>query len=425
MTVNSKSSIEHTTLPNGLRIVTNRMADVESVSMGLYIGSGSRAETKSENGIAHFIEHMLFKGTKKRNAKDIVEAIESVGGSINAYTSRELTVYHTKTLKEDFGTSLDVLTDMIQHSMLADEEFKQEQNVIIQEINQSFDSPEDAIYDDFQVQAYGDHAMGRPILGTEDTIMSMTPDHLRSFIDRHYHTGNIVLCGAGNINHAQFTEQAAHYFQKAPLVQDVTPQKSIYQGGEIKTKRDIEQMHLVLGFPGTHNTAADYYDHVILAVVFGGGMSSRLFQEVREKRGLAYSIYSYNNSYKDTGLLGVSAALNADKASDILPIIRDELFGLGQSMTSDELERAKRQIKSSLLMSQESSMARCEKLGHQMLIHGRPIPLAEQVQKIDAVTKESVSKVLDRMIAAKNPTLAALGPEKAIQAKGLSIAQLV
>lgn len=418
-----KMAIQQTKLKNGLRILTNRMPDVESVSMGVYVGTGCRSETAAENGIAHFIEHMMFKGTKKRNSKEIVEAIERVGGNVNAYTSRELTVYHTKSLKEDFETCLDVLADMMQNSTFDKAEFAQEQNVILQEIAQNFDSPDDAIHDEFQRQAYGENAMGKAILGTNETIMAMTPDHLFNFVHKNYTTDNLVLAAAGNINHDDFVEKVDHYFQDLKQSAFTVPEKSVYQGGEIKTKRDIEQLQLMLGYPGTHYGADDYYDFIILSIILGGGMSSRLFQEIREKRGLAYSIYAYNANFKDSGMLCVGAALNADKAGDILPIISEELHKMTNNITDEEIIRAKTQIKSSLLMAQESSMSRCEKLGHHMLIHGRIIEIPELVQKIDTVTKDSIITALNKSLSGTK-TLAALGPAKAVEHKDLSLKAL-
>lgn len=413
-------TVQQSKLSNGLKVLTNTMPDVESVSMGIYVGSGSRSETAKENGIAHFIEHMLFKGTKKRDSKQIVEAIESVGGSVNAYTSREITVYHTKSLKEDYETCLDVLSDMVQHSTMLEDEFKSEQNVILQEIAQNYDDPSDAVHDDFQTMSYGDHPVGRPILGTNETIMAMTPDDLFGFMKKNYAASNMVLASAGNINHDEFVAKAESYFGALSTEKPTIPETSLYKGGEIKTKRDIEQLQLLLGFPGTPYGADDYYDHSVFSVVLGGGMSSRLFQEIREKRGLAYSIYSYSSSYTDSGMISINAALNADKANEIVPIIAEELHNMTSNLTADEIQRAKTQIRSALLMSQESSMARCEKLGHHMLIHGRVIPVTELIEKIEAVDKAKLEAVLSKMLKGKK-TLAALGPQKAIEQQGLSL----
>ncbi len=403
------SSIRVTTLPNGLRVATDTMPDVQSVSLGCWVGVGTRNEAASVNGVAHLVEHMLFKGTARRSAFRISEEIENVGGQLNAYTTREQTAYYAKVLHEDAPLALDILADMLQHSALDAEELVRERTVVLQEIGQSADTPDDIIFDHFQATAYPDQALGRPVLGAADIVGSLPREALVDYIGGHYGGPGMVLSAAGRIDHDRLVELALKAFGDLPDRAPPTAETARYAGGDYREARDLEQMHLVLGFDGVGVHDPDFYAHSVLSTLLGGGMSSRLFQEVREKRGLVYSIYTFTGGYHDGGLFGVYAGTGEDEVAELIPVICDELAKVGEDVTEDEIARARAQLKAGTLMALESTMSRCEQLGQQLLIYDRPIPIEEIVRKIDAVDRDSVVAAARRLRRSR-PTVAALGP---------------
>ncbi len=403
------SSIRVTTLPNGLRVATDTMPDVQSVSLGCWVGVGTRNEAASVNGVAHLVEHMLFKGTRRRSAFRISEEIENVGGQLNAYTTREQTAYYAKVLHEDAPLALDILSDMIQHSTLDAEELVRERTVVLQEIGQSADTPDDIIFDHFQSTAYPGQAIGRPVLGSAEIVGALPREALVDYIAGHYGAPGMVLSAAGRIEHDRMVDLAFKAFGDLPSGAPPKPESASYTGGDFREDRDLEQMHLVLGFDGVGVHDPDFYAHSVLSTLLGGGMSSRLFQEVREKRGLVYSIYTFTGGYHDGGLFGVYAGTGEDEVAELIPVVCDEIAKVGADVTEDEVARARAQLKAGTLMALESSMSRCEQLGQQILIYDRPVPVEEIVAKIDGVDRDAVVKAASRLRASR-PTVAALGP---------------
>jgi predicted Zn-dependent peptidase len=397
------------TLSNGLRIVTDRSDTVATVSLGLWVDVGTRHEPAAVNGVAHFLEHMAFKGTKRRTALAIAEEIEAVGGHLNAYTSRECTAYYAKVLKEDVGLALDILADILQHSTFEASELERERTVILQEIGQANDTPDDIIFDHFQERAFPDQAMGRPVLGSPEIIKKLSRKSVVAYLENHYGASRMVLSAAGNLDHDRIVDMAETLLCGMPAERAVTTEPARYVGGDHRVERDLEQLHLVLGFPGLPLCDPDYYAAAVLSTAFGGGMSSRLFQEIREKRGLVYAISSFAHSYRDGGLFGVYAGTGEDEAAELLPVLCDETQKLADGFTEVELARAKAQMKAGLLMSLESTSARCEQMAQHMLIHGTPFDPDDLVRRIDAVDGAAIGRVVAGWRSGP-PTLAALGP---------------
>jgi predicted Zn-dependent peptidase len=396
-------------LPNGLRIATDRFETVESVSLGIWIDVGTRHEPPEINGVAHFLEHMAFKGTERRSARAIAEEIEAVGGHINAYTSRENTAYYAKVLKEDVPLALDILADILQHSTFDREELDRERTVILQEIGQANDTPDDIIFDHFQECAYPEQAMGRPVLGRPEIIRELSRDAVISYLRDSYSAHRMVLVAAGNLEHERLVDLAEKLLSDFPAQRSVRTEPACYAGGERREERDLEQLHLVLGFPGVRLSDPDFYAASVLSTAFGGGMSSRLFQEIREKRGLVYGIHSFVHSYRDGGLFGVYAGTGEQEVAELVPALCEEALKLEDGLTEIELNRAKTQMKAGLLMSLESTSVRCEQLAQHLLIHGTPFDPAETVHRIEAVDDATIRRVVERWRSAR-PTLAALGP---------------
>lgn len=398
-----------TTLPSGLTVLTERMERVETVSFGAYVGAGTRHETAAENGVAHFLEHMAFKGTERRSAADIAEAIENFGGHINAYTSREQTAYYVKLLKEDLALGADIIGDILCHSSFEPEELERERGVILQEIGQANDTPDDIIFDHFQSAAYPAQPMGRPVLGTEQIIRGMKREALPGFMRQHYTPENMVIAASGNLYHEQVVELAQRHFADLPRAERAAPMEADYMGGEYRELRDLDQAHIVLGFDAPGYGQPDYYPSMLLSTLLGGGMSSRLFQEIREKRGLVYSIYSFTAPAQDGGLFGIYAGTGESEAAELIPVTLEELEKVQRSVSEAELNRARAQLKAGLLMSLESTGSRCEQLARQWQVFGRIIPVEETVGKINAVTVEDIRASAAKIFRQK-PTLATIGP---------------
>lgn len=401
--------IQVTRLPNGLTVVTERMDRVETVSFGAYVGTGSRSETAAENGVSHFLEHMAFKGTTTRTAAQIAEEVEAVGGQINAYTAREQTAYYIKVLKENTPLAADIIGDILTHSTFETQELERERGVILQEIGQANDTPDDIIFDHFQEVAYPAQSLGRPILGSEDGIRQMTRATLTGYMQRHYGAGNTVIGAAGNLRHDQILDLVQRHFADLPTTVPPASEPATYHGGDFRQVRDLDQVHVVLGFPSIGFGHEDYYPTMLLSSLLGGGMSSRLFQEIREKRGLVYSIYSFNAPYKDGGLFGIYAGTGEEEVEELVPVTLEELRKVQSEVSEAELARARSQVKASVLMSLESTGARCEQLARQIQIYGRTIPTQETIAKIEAVTVADVQRAAIRQFRGA-PTLTALGP---------------
>ena len=407
------AAIQVTRLPSGLTVVTETMDRVETVSLGAYVASGTRNEEPAVNGVSHFLEHMAFKGTERRTAAQIAEAIENVGGHINAYTAREQTAYYVKLLKEDLELGADIIGDILTHSTFAPEEVERERGVILQEIGQANDTPDDIIFDHFQEAAFPNQPMGRPVLGTEAIIRGMSGADIKSYMRGHYAAGNVVVAAAGALQHGRVVELVQRHFADLPSEMPKPVQPGQYGGGEFREERDLDQVHVVLGFPSVGYSDPDYHAVLLLSGLLGGGMSSRLFQEIREKRGLVYSVYSFAAPYIETGLFGIYAGTGEAEAAELVPATLAELHRVQVDANEDELRRARAQVKASLLMSMESTGSRCEQLSRQMQVFGRIVPTAETVAKLDAVTVADIRRAASRIFRGV-PTLAALGPAQSV-----------
>ncbi|MCR9070854.1 MAG: insulinase family protein [Alphaproteobacteria bacterium] len=409
MTAPDLPGLRLTTLENGLTVATDAMPSVDSASVGLWVGVGTRYEKPAENGLAHLIEHMVFKGTERRDAASIAREIEDVGGHMNAYTSREQTAYYAKVLADDVPVAVDLIADIVQNSVFDPAELERERAVIVQEIAQVNDTPDDVIFDQFQTAAFPDQGLGRPVLGTSEVVRSVPRQSLVDYVAACYGADSCILSVAGRVEHDAVVALAADRFGALPSKTVKTTDPGRYAGGESRVERDLEQLHVILGFRGTSFSDPDFHALQVLSMIYGGGMSSRLFQEIREKRGLAYSIYSFTSAYLDDGLLGVYAGTGADEVGEVMPVICDQLQAIPDELEESELARAIIQLKSSLLMSRESTSARCEQLANHFLIHGRAPDMAEIIEQLEKVDAAAIRRVVERLLSAP-PTLAAVGP---------------
>ena len=381
------------TLSNGLRVVSVERPSTETVSVGIWVNTGSACENPENNGISHFVEHMVFKGTQKRTALQISEDIENVGGNTNAYTSREFTVFYAKMLKNDLELAVDVLADMVMAPTFAAEELSKEREVVVQEIKQTFDDPSDIVFDYFQETAFKEQALGRSILGPAEKVRSFDATTLREYMSHNYAAENIVVSAAGNLKHDEFVKMVADRMSGLQAKTSYNKDKQLYSGGEFIKQRDIEQAQVLLGFNGASYYADNRYPVAIMSTILGGSMSSRLFQEIREKRGLVYSVYSFSNNHKESGLFGIYAGLDSEQIKKYLPVVADEIKKIvNEHVTDAELNRVKVQYKAGMLMALESSSSTAEMVARRYLLHNRFIPVEEIIAKIDSVSKDDVMK---------------------------------
>jgi predicted Zn-dependent peptidase len=406
-------AIRLTRLPSGLTIASEHMPRVETVSFGAYVATGTRHERAEENGVSHFLEHMAFKGTARRDAAAIAREIENVGGHLNAYTARESTAYYCKVLKEDMPLAVDIIGDILTHSAFAPEEIERERGVILQEIGQANDTPDDIIFDHFQTTAFPDQPMGRPTLGTEEIIRGMSRETLMAYMRRHYGPERMVIAAAGALDHDQLVDLVQQHFADLPQVAPALADPARYVGGEYREDDELEQVHIVLGFPSPSFNDRLHYPTLLLSNLLGGGMSSRLFQEIREKRGLVYSIYSFAHPFQDGGVFAIYAGTGETEAKELVPVTLAELRKVQRDVTMEELDRAKAQFRAGLLMSMESTGSRTEQLARHLQIFGRVLPVDEIRAKIAAVTIEEVQEAAAQTFRAA-PTLAALGPARQV-----------
>ena len=405
--------IELTTLPNGLRIVTERMPGLASASVGVWVLAGGRHERLEQNGIAHFLEHMAFKGTKTRTALQIAEAIEDVGGYINAYTSREATAYYARVLKADVGLALDVISDIVLNSVFDAREIEVERHVILQEIGQALDTPDDIIFDWLQEAAYPDQAMGRTILGPSENIARFGRADFERFVAEHYGPDQMILSAAGAVDHAAIVKQAERLFGHLRPIGAPAVQLARWSGNERRELKDLEQVHFALAFEGPGYRDADLYTAQVYATALGGGMSSRLFQKIREERGLCYSIFAQAGAYDDTGMITIYAGTSGEEVADLCGLTIDELKRAAEDMTEAEVARARAQMKAGMLMGLESPSSRAERMARNLAIWGRVPGLDEVSTLIDGVTVEAVRSYAGRMIAQDRTALALYGPAEA------------
>ncbi len=402
-----------TTLDNGLRVATETMATVQTASVGVWVDVGARHERPEINGVAHMLEHMAFKGTTRRSARVIAEQIENVGGQLNAYTSRENTAYYARVLAADLPLAVDILADILQHSTFEPEELERERGVILQEIGQAQDTPDDLVFDLFQETAFPNQSLGRPILGPAAIVSAMPREALTGYMSQHYAPDRMVLAAAGKVEHDRLVDLANELFQRLPASPASTAERvepGAYTSGDRREARDLEQAHLVLGLPAFSYHDKDFHALQVLSVMLGGGMSSRLFQEVREKRGLAYSVFSFAACYRDTGVFGIYAGTGEEETAELVPVVCDEFLALMDAPLEEELARARAQLKASLMMGLESCFAQSEDVARQLLVFGRRIPQEETIAEIDAVDAAAIRRVGRRLLEGVRPTLAAIGP---------------
>jgi predicted Zn-dependent peptidase len=418
-------SVEVTHLSTGLAVVTDAMPHLETAALGVWVGSGSRDERPDEHGISHLLEHMAFKGTSRRTARQIAEQIEAVGGDLNAATSVETTAYYARVLRADVPLALDVLSDILADPSFDSEELRREQNVIVQEIGAAEDTPDDLIWDKLQETAFSGQPIGRSILGTPATVRSFDRARLASYLARNYRGPEMVIAAAGAIEHRAVVEEAERRFATFSGPRPPAPEPAHFVGGSHVETRDLEQAHIALGMQGLPQRDPNLYSLQVFTSVLGGGMSSRLFQEVREQRGLCYAIYAFHAPYSDTGMFGLYAGTDAGDVAELMRVVVGEIEGAAETINEAEVARAKAQMKAGLLMALESSGARAEQLARQMLYWGRPIPLHELVGKIEAVTVESARAVGRALIARGRPAVAALGPGAGLESAVTIVDSLV
>jgi predicted Zn-dependent peptidase len=403
-------SVEVTSLPSGLVVVTDTMPHLETASLGVWVGSGSRDERPDEHGISHLLEHMAFKGTRRRSARQIAEEIEAVGGDLNAATGVESTAYYARVLRADVPLALDVLSDILTDPTFDPDELTREKNVIVQEIGACEDTPDDLIFDYLQSTAFPDQPVGRSILGTRATVRSFDSKRLRAYLARNYRAPEMVIAAAGAVDHAQVVAEVQKCFSAFSGPTAPTPEAARFRGGARIDQRDLEQVHLALALEGVSQTDPSLYSLQAFTNVLGGGMSSRLFQEIREIRGLCYSIYAFHAPYADTGLFTLYSGTDAADAAELMRVAVGEIMAAAESLTETEIARTKAQMKAGLLMALESSGTRAEQIARQMIVYGRPVPLDEIVGKIEGVTVESARAAGRALIARGRPAVAALGP---------------
>jgi predicted Zn-dependent peptidase len=403
-------SVEVTRLPNGLIVVTDAMPHLETASLGVWVGAGSRNELPDEHGISHLLEHMAFKGTSRRTARQIAEEIEAVGGDLNAGTSIETTAYYARVLRADVLLALDVLSDILADPSFDPEELRREQNVIVQEIGAAEDTPDDLIWDRLQTTAFPGQPIGRSILGTPATVRSFDRARLVAYLGRNYRAPEMVIVATGAVDHAAVVAEVERRFARFTGPKNSAPEPARFIGGSHTERRDLEQVHVALAMHGLPQRDPNLYNLQVFTNVLGGGMSSRLFQEVREQRGLCYAIYAFHAPYSDIGMFGLYAGTDAADLAELMRVVVGEIHAAAETINEAEVARAKAQMKAGLLMALESSGARAEQLARQMLSWGRPVPLDELVARIEAVTVESARAAGRALIARGRPAIAALGP---------------
>lgn len=405
--------VDITRLANGLTVATERMPEIATATLGVWVGTGSRHEMAHEHGLSHLIEHMAFKGTARRSARQIAEDIENVGGDINAATSVEYTSYTARVLGENVDVALDVLGDILIHSAFDPAELAREKGVILQEYAAVEDTPDDLIYDAFMETAFPGQPIGRPILGTPDTIKSFSADTIRAFLAREYAPGKMVLAAAGDVDHGRIVEMAERCFGAMPTAAPREPEPSHYEGGERRIPRKLEQANIVLGLPGLSFKDKNYYATHLFAHILGGGLTSRLWHEVRENRGLAYSIDAFHWPFSDCGLFGIGAGTAGADVAELMNVTLECTRKATDDISEIEMTRAKAQMKVALLTALETPGGRIERVARQLLSWGRIVSSNEIVRKVDALSVEQVREAGRRLMQGA-PTLAAIGPIKGL-----------
>ncbi|THF81216.1 M16 family metallopeptidase [Cohnella fermenti] len=407
--------MEKFTLKNGLRVMIEPIPTSRSVSFGIWVKTGSRYETPADNGISHFIEHMLFKGTKRHSAKEIADRFDGIGGNVNAFTSKEYTCYYAKVLDQHLPIAVDVLSDMFFESLFDEEELAKEKNVIIEEISMYEDTPDDMVHDLVTRASLGDHPLAYSILGTAERLNAMTSDDLRGYMGRRYTIENTVISLAGNVDEKVIDLLEHHFGGFAVRGGEASLTVPTYRSDALFHRKKTEQNHLCLTFPGCSIHEPKMYAMILLNNTIGGGMSSRLFQEIREKRGLAYSVYSYHTSYADSGLFTVYAGTAPKQTQDVYDLTLEMLSDVkAKGLTDAEIHRGKEQLKGNLILSLESSGSRMNRQGKNELMLGRHQTLDEMIERIDAVTKDDVAEMIDRVMGADSCAIAVVGAQEKV-----------
>ncbi|HLH01087.1 MAG TPA: pitrilysin family protein [Bryobacteraceae bacterium] len=404
--------IQTTTLPNGLRIISERMAHVRSVSLGIWIRSGSRREAPHENGISHFIEHMVFKGTKNRSAEEIARSVDSIGGGLDAFTAKEMVSYNTKVLDEHLPLAFDVLADLVLNPLFREEDIEKEKGVILEELKMEVDNPEYLLHEIFSSNFWKDHPLGKPILGTKDTVRAFNQDMLRDYYSRYYTPSNILITAAGNLSHEQLVNLVREPFETSSLNGRLGPDIAPVPHARLvfRNKSSLEQTHLYMGVPGYAFPHKLRFACYALNTVLGGGMSSRLFQNIREKQGLAYAVYSELSMYRDAGCMAIYAGTSVESAAKVVDSIVKELREIKENLVpEDELRRAKDHLKGSLMLSLESTSSRMGNLARQEMYFDHFFTLDEMIQSIEEITAPQLQAIANEFFDSKNITLAMLG----------------
>ncbi len=392
-------SAQLTTLANGLRVVSEVLPSVETVAVGLHVDTGSRFEEAATNGVAHLLEHMVFKGTRSRTARQIAEQVEDVGGSLNAYTARDMTVFHARLLAGDLALGVDLIADLVRNPNFDEAELTLERDVVLQELGEARDTPDDIVFDHLQEAAFPEQPLGRSILGSEESIAAIGQGALRDWLAVHYRAGSCVLSAAGKVDHDALVRLAEAHFGDLPRGLRPQPLAASFRGGNFHDRRRFEQAHLTLGYEAPSHTAPEHYPLVLFTTAVGGGMSSRLFQELREERGLAYSVYASSTPFTDSGLFSVYIASANANAGRALALAEKVLADTASGLEPAELARAKAQLKAGLLMSLEGPAGRADYHARQLLIHNRLVEPAELVAQVDAPTVDHVRAAARRMLS--------------------------
>ena len=414
-------TLEISKLSNGLTVVSDPMPGLESAAVGVWVNTGSRNEQRQQMGVSHMLEHMAFKGTTRRSARAIAEEIEAVGGVLNAYTSREQTAFHARVLKEDVPLALDMIGDILTNPTFEPPELERERQVVLQELGQARDTPDDIVFDHLQSEIFKDQPLGWPILGEEATVHQIDRDMLKSYMASQYRLEGMTLIASGAVHHDQILRLAEE--KCAGLNKGAVPATAAahYAGGDFRSYEDLEQAHLAFAFPGLSNCDPDYFVAQIYATALGGGTSSRLFQEAREKRGLCYSIYAFSNGFQDSGFLGVYAGTGESEAGEIAAVIAGEMQAIAANLTEAEVSRARAQLKVSLLMGMERPGTRAEQIAGQLFALGKVQTAAEIVAQLDAIDAGTVKRYAARVVEGASlgngPTIAAVGPVKKLESQ--------
>lgn len=409
---NPVREIETTTLPNGVRIITETMAHVRSVSVGIWIGSGSRRETPEQNGVSHFIEHMLFKGTTHRTAEDIARSVDSIGGNLDAFTAKELVCFNTKVLDEHLSLAWDVIADLVLNPLFRPEDIEKEKGVILEEIKMEADSPDYLVHEIFSSNFWKDHPLGKPILGTRETVKKFDSDGIRRYYSDVYAPGNLIVTAAGNLTHKRLVDLVREHFESLPpgTAGKPDPVPNTHARIALRNKKALEQVHVCLGVPSYPLPHQERFACYVLNTLLGGGMSSRLFQNIRERQGLAYAVFSELNPYRDTGCLSIYAGTSIESARKVVESIMNEFRQLKEEVISDEeLRRAKDHLKGSLMLSLESTASRMSNLARQEMYFGKFFTLDELVESIEAVSADDVQRIARTFFDPKQIALTVLG----------------